>query len=137
MAQKTRKRIKHKATFGERLAEEAKGDSCSEGSIHLAGVVSAAECDSHSRRLDRLDNANNLNLTEMRKRKFAYQIGKDILTDGNGAVADSYFDEYSANQSYEDIFEAAFNVKYLIDLIKAVWVRTRPISCLTAAALMA
>jgi hypothetical protein len=59
-----------------------------------------------------MDNAKNLSLTEMRKRKFAHQIGKDVLTDGNGAVADSYFEEYSANQSYEDIFGAAFNAKY-------------------------
>src|SRR5215467_4233198 len=60
-------------------------------------------------------------ITEIRKRKFAYQIGKDVLTDGSGAVADSYFEEYSDNQSYEDIFEAAFNAKYLTDLIKAIW----------------
>ena len=52
---------------------------------------------------------NNVSITEMRKHKFAYQIGKDVLADGNGAVADSYFEAYSGNQSYEDIFEAAFN----------------------------
>jgi SAM-dependent methyltransferase len=68
-----------------------------------------------------MDNGNNRSITEMRKRKFAYQIGKDVLTDGNGAVADSYFEKYSANESYEDIFEATFNARYLIDLIKAVW----------------
>jgi SAM-dependent methyltransferase len=62
-----------------------------------------------------------LSLTEMRKRKFAYQIGLDVSTDGNGVVADNYFDEYSDHQSYEDVFERTFNAKYLIDLIKAVW----------------
>jgi SAM-dependent methyltransferase len=62
-----------------------------------------------------------LSLTEMRKRKFAYQIGLDVSTDGNGVVADNYFDEYSDHQRYEDVFERTFNAKYLIDLIKAVW----------------
>jgi SAM-dependent methyltransferase len=64
---------------------------------------------------------NNLIITELRKRKFAYQIGEDVLTDGSGAVADSYFEKYSDNQRYEDIFEDAFNAKYLTNLIKAVW----------------
>jgi ubiquinone/menaquinone biosynthesis C-methylase UbiE len=57
-------------------------------------------------------------VTEMRKRKFAYQIE---TTHENGSVADSFFENYSNNQSYEDVFEDAFNGKYLIDLIKAVW----------------
>jgi len=59
-----------------------------------------------------------LSITEMRKRKFAHQIGG---AHENGAVADSFFENYSDNQSYEDVFEDAFNGKYLIDLIKAVW----------------
>jgi SAM-dependent methyltransferase len=62
-----------------------------------------------------------LSLTEMRKRKFAHQIGLDVSTGDDGAVSDKYFDEYSNNQSYEDVFESAFNGKYLVDLIKAVW----------------
>jgi SAM-dependent methyltransferase len=68
-----------------------------------------------------MDKDNNLSITEMRKRKFAYQIGMDVLKDGSGAVADSYFETYSDDQRYEDIFEAAFDAKYLIDLIKAAW----------------
>ena len=60
-------------------------------------------------------------ITEIRKHKFAYQIGKDILADGDGAVADSYFETYSGNRSYEDVFETAFNSKYVVDLIEAVW----------------
>jgi hypothetical protein len=43
-----------------------------------------------------MDNEEKLSITEMRKRKFAYQIGMDVSTDGKGAVADSYFKEYSA-----------------------------------------
>jgi hypothetical protein len=31
------------------------------------------------------------------------------------------FETYSGNRSYEDIFETAFNAKYVVDLIKAVW----------------
>jgi ubiquinone/menaquinone biosynthesis C-methylase UbiE len=57
-------------------------------------------------------------ITEMRKRKFAHQIGG---ASESGAVADSFFENYSYNQSYEDVFEDAFNGKYLIDLIEAVW----------------
>jgi SAM-dependent methyltransferase len=57
-------------------------------------------------------------ITEMRKRKFAHQIG---VANGSGAVADSFFENYSYNQSYEDVFEDAFNGKYLVDLIEAVW----------------
>ena len=68
-----------------------------------------------------MGNNSHLSITEMRKRKFAYQIGKDILPAGNGAVADSYFETYSGNRSYEDIFQTAFNAKYLLHLIKAVW----------------
>jgi len=59
-------------------------------------------------------------ITEMRKRRFAYQIGMCVSTDGN-AVADSYFDAYSDNLSYEDAFEDLFNAKYVVDLIKAIW----------------
>jgi SAM-dependent methyltransferase len=62
-----------------------------------------------------------LSLTEMRKRKFAYQIGMDVPSDGDGVVAEGYFERYSDNQSYEDGFEDAFNGEYIIDLIKAVW----------------
>ena len=68
-----------------------------------------------------MGNDSHLSITAMRKHKFAYQIGKDILPEGNGAVADSYFEAYSGNRSYEDIFETAFNAKYVVDLIKAVW----------------
>jgi SAM-dependent methyltransferase len=68
-----------------------------------------------------MGNDRRLSITEMRKHKFAHQIGKDILTDGNGAVADSYFETYSGNRSYETIFETAFNAKYVVDLISAVW----------------
>ena len=38
-----------------------------------------------------MDNGKNLSITEIRKRQFAYQIGVDVSTDKNGAVADSYF----------------------------------------------
>ena len=62
-----------------------------------------------------------LSITKKRMLKFAHQIGKDVLTDGNGAVADSYFEKYSADESYEDKFETAFNAKYLVDLIRTVW----------------
>jgi len=67
-----------------------------------------------------MDDDGSQSITEVRKRKFAYQIGKDV-TDRNGAVADSYFENYSGNRRYEDIFQAAFNSKYLVDLINAVW----------------
>jgi SAM-dependent methyltransferase len=60
-------------------------------------------------------------ITEMRKRKFARQIGMDVPVDGSGVVADSYFREYATNQGYEDVFESAFNGKYIVDLIGAVW----------------
>jgi SAM-dependent methyltransferase len=73
--------------------------------------------DPHSRGLEMGDDKN-LSISEMRKRKFAHQIGMDVSTDG---VADSYFEWYSNNQTYEDIFEYAFNGKYVVDLIKAVW----------------
>jgi len=48
-----------------------------------------------------MDDDGSLSITEVRKRKFAYQIGKDV-TDRNGAVADSYFENYSGNRRYED-----------------------------------
>src|SRR6516164_7967615 len=67
-----------------------------------------------------MDDDETLSITEMRKRKFAYQIGMCVSTDGN-AIADSYFDSYSDNLSYEDAFEDLFNAKYVVDLIKAVW----------------
>jgi ubiquinone/menaquinone biosynthesis C-methylase UbiE len=61
-------------------------------------------------------------ITEIRKRKFAHQIGLDVSTDGDGALADSFFEEYDdSNQNYEDNFESAFDGKYAVDLIKAVW----------------
>ena len=61
-----------------------------------------------------------LSITEMRKRKFAYQIGMCVSTDGK-AIADNYFDTYSDNLSYEEAFEDLFNAKYVVDLIKAIW----------------
>jgi SAM-dependent methyltransferase len=72
----------------------------------------------------------NLSVTEMRKRKFAYQIGLDVSTNGDGVVSDKYFDEYSNHKSYEDGFETAFNGKYLVDLIKAVWAWKPPYTLL-------
>jgi SAM-dependent methyltransferase len=68
-----------------------------------------------------MGDAKKLTITEIRKRKFASQIGMDVSTDGSGVVADSFFDMYSDEQSYEEGFEDAFSVKYLVDLIKAVW----------------
>ena len=63
-----------------------------------------------------------LSITEIRKRKFAHQIGMDVSTDRDGVVADSFFEGYaSGNQNYEDNFERAFDGKYVVDLIKAVW----------------
>ena len=60
-------------------------------------------------------------ITEIRKRKFADQIGKDVPIDGDVVTADSYFDRYLGDQSYEDGFEVAFNAEYIVDLIKAIW----------------
>ena len=57
-------------------------------------------------------------ITELRKRKFADQI-KDV--DKDGALTDSFFESYSNDLSYEDVFEDAFNGKYIVDLIRAVW----------------
>jgi SAM-dependent methyltransferase len=57
-------------------------------------------------------------ITEMRKRKFANQI---TGVHESGAVADSFFEAYSGDQSYEEVFEDAFNAQYLVDFIKAVW----------------
>jgi SAM-dependent methyltransferase len=65
-------------------------------------------------------------ITEMRKRKFAYQIGMDVPTDGDGVVAEGFFERYSENQSYEEGFEDAFSGKYIVDLIKAVWSPEQP-----------
>src|SRR4029453_1425736 len=53
--------------------------------------------------------------------KFARQIGMDVSTDGAGAVADSFFKTYADDQNYEDNFEPAFDGKYAVDLIKAIW----------------
>ena len=66
----------------------------------------------------KMDDVKTPSITEMRKRKFAYQIGG---VHENGAVADSFFEKYSGDQSYEDVFEDAFNAQYLVDFIKAVW----------------
>src|SRR2546423_15548083 len=97
---------------------------CSTAAVLLGGA-SYRRCPasqySPRRRSGEMDNRKNLTITEIRKRKFAYQIGVDVSTDRNGAVADSFFEEYSGNQSYEDGFGDVFNGKYLIDLIKAVW----------------
>jgi len=41
----------------------------------------------------------------------------DVSSDG----PDSFFEKNSDDQTYEDIFEQAFNGKYVVDLIKAVW----------------
>jgi ubiquinone/menaquinone biosynthesis C-methylase UbiE len=69
-----------------------------------------------------MDDDKHLGITEIRKRKFAYQIGVDVSADGDGALADSYFEEYAnSNQNYEDSLEIAFDGKYVADLIKAVW----------------
>src|ERR1700712_659310 len=71
-----------------------------------------------------------LNITEMRKIKFAHQIGMDVPADGGGGVADGYFERYTDNESYEEGFEDAFNGKYIVDLIKAVWSREPPYNLL-------
>jgi SAM-dependent methyltransferase len=68
-----------------------------------------------------MGNVKKLSITEMRKRKFADQIGRDVPIEGDGVVAESFFDRYSGNQSYDDGFEAAFNAEYVIDLINAIW----------------
>jgi ubiquinone/menaquinone biosynthesis C-methylase UbiE len=67
-----------------------------------------------------MDQDETLSITELRKRKFADQIGLCVSTDGN-AIADSYFDTYSDILSYEDAFEDLFNAKYVVDLIEAIW----------------
>lgn len=77
-----------------------------------------------------MGNVKKPSVTEMRKRKFAHQIGMDVSTDGNGVVAEGFFDRYSNNESYEDGFEAAFSEKYVVDLIKAVWGRGAPYTLL-------
>jgi SAM-dependent methyltransferase len=64
-------------------------------------------------------------ITEIRKRKFAYQIGVDIPNE-TGVVADGYFKRYSNDRSYEDAFEVAFNGKYVVDLIEAIWAPKLP-----------
>jgi SAM-dependent methyltransferase len=68
-----------------------------------------------------MEDVEKLTITEMRKRKFAHQIGMDVSVDGDGVVADGFFERYSNSQSYEDGFEDAFSVKYVVDLIEAVW----------------
>ena len=68
-----------------------------------------------------MKDGNNRSITEIRKKKFADQIGMDVSTDGSVAVADSYFEEYSNSRDYDDDFEGAFNGKYLVDLIDAAW----------------
>jgi SAM-dependent methyltransferase len=64
-------------------------------------------------------------ITEIRKRKFARQIGVDI-PDETGVVADGFFKNYSNDQNYEDVFEDAFNGKYVVDLIEAIWAPKQP-----------
>jgi len=59
----------------------------------------------------------------MRKRKFAYQIGP---AHENGAVADSFFEKYSTIKAMKT-FRGRVQREYLVDLIKAVWGRSRPI----------
>ena len=59
-------------------------------------------------------------ITELRKRKFADQIGMDVPVEGD-VLPNSFFDGYSVNQSYDDGFEVAFSAEYIIDLIKAIW----------------
>jgi SAM-dependent methyltransferase len=71
--------------------------------------------------IEEMGDVKKLTITEMRKRKFANQIGMDISADGDGVVAEGFFERYSDNQSYEDGFEDAFSGKYIVDLIKAVW----------------
>jgi SAM-dependent methyltransferase len=72
-----------------------------------------------------VDKDKNVSITEMRKRKFAYQIGMCVSTDGN-AIADGYFDSYSDSLSYEDAFEDLFNARYIVDLIKLIWGPEKP-----------
>ena len=59
-------------------------------------------------------------ITELRKRKFADQIGMDVPVEGD-VLPNSFFDEYSVKQSYDDDFEVAFSAEYIRDLIKAIW----------------
>jgi hypothetical protein len=68
-----------------------------------------------------MEDSKNLSITEMRKRKFADQVGMDVSTDGSIAVADSYFEEYSNKRDYQDDFEGAFDGDYLVELIDAAW----------------
>ena len=58
-------------------------------------------------------------ITELRKRKFADQIGRAVQVEGH-VLADGYFDGL-CYEHYEDDFEGAFSAKYIIDLIKAIW----------------
>ena len=81
-------------------------------------MIADAECRARKKEIGEMVDDKNLSITEMRKRKFANQIGMDVSADG---VADSFFEEYTSNQDYEDDFEHAFNGKYIVDLIKAVW----------------
>ena len=67
-----------------------------------------------------MDHDKSIGITEMRKRKFAHQVDVCVSTDRN-AIADSYFNNYSDNLSYEEAFEDLFNGKYILDLIKAIW----------------
>jgi SAM-dependent methyltransferase len=66
-----------------------------------------------------MENFKKQSITEMRKRKFADQIGVEIQEDG--VLAQSFFDWYSGDQSYDDAFEDSFSAEYVIDLIKAIW----------------
>src|SRR5438477_3993317 len=71
-------------------------------------------------------------ITEIRKRKFAHQIGVDVSISGDGPVADSYFQKYFDNQSYQHVFEGAFNAKYIVDLVKTIWGAESPYNLLDA-----
>ncbi len=70
---------------------------------------------------DSADYATDLILTQMRKLKYADQVGLHVPTGDDGAIADGYFDSYSGEWSYEDAFEDLFNAEYTVDLIEAVW----------------
>jgi SAM-dependent methyltransferase len=67
-----------------------------------------------------MDDVNKPTITEMRKLRFADQIGTVAIKE-DGAVAENFFDKYLGKQDYDDGFEDAFDAKYVDDLIKAIW----------------